>query len=146
LGALSGDDRQRDLLPRFMSVRAATAALAAPVSAEDAMVQSMEDASPTKWHLAHTTWFFERFVLARDPAYRALQPDWDFLCNSYSQSVGPFHARPRRGLLSRPSLAQVLDYRQAVEARVAELLQRDALAADALDVLELGLHHEQQHQ
>ncbi|HSX65307.1 MAG TPA: DinB family protein, partial [Pseudoxanthomonas sp.] len=110
--------RSRILLPaaepaavaaQFDAVRQRTRALAAPLSSEDAMLQSMDDASPAKWHLAHTTWFFERFVLAAQPGYRQWQPDWDYLFNSYYQSVGPIHARPRRGLLSRPSLQEVLD-------------------------------------
>ena len=97
--------------PLYASIRARSVALAAPLSAEDAMVQSMPDASPTKWHLAHTTWFFERFVLAAEPGYVPSMPAWDYLFNSYYKSVGPPHARPQRGLLSRPSLQQVLDYR-----------------------------------
>ena len=96
------------LAERYRAVRQASLALAAPLSAEDAMVQSMADASPAKWHLAHTTWFFEQFVLGRLPGYRPLQPHWQVLFNSYYQSVGPAHARAQRGLLSRPALAQVL--------------------------------------
>lgn len=134
------------LLDAFTRTRALTLRLAAPLSAEDAMVQSMDDASPAKWHLAHTTWFFERFVLRPDPRYRPFEPDWDVLFNSYYHSAGPVHARPRRGLLSRPSLQAVRDYRGAVEAAVVERLQRDALAAQALEALQLGIPHEQQHQ
>ncbi|MCW0452924.1 Hercynine oxygenase [Xanthomonas sacchari] len=110
------------------------------------MVQSMDDASPAKWHLAHTTWFFERFVLGADPAYHPHDPQWDYLFNSYYQSIGPAHARPHRGLLSRPSLAQVLDYRSEIETRVLAQLQAGALAPQTLQILELGLQHEQQHQ
>lgn len=110
------------------------------------MVQSMEDASPTKWHLAHTTWFFERFVLADGGGYTPFDPAWDFLFNSYYQGAGPMHARPQRGVLSRPTLAQVADYREAVESRMRDRLQRGALETRLLDVVELGLHHEQQHQ
>ncbi len=138
--------RLADLATRFGAVRAHSARLAAPVTAEDAMVQSMEDASPTKWHLAHTTWFFERFVLGADAGYRPVDPAWDYLFNSYYQSVGPMHARPRRGLLSRPSLAQVRDYRAEIDRRIGDRLQAGGLDAARLDVLELGLHHEQQHQ
>ena len=96
------------LAAQFARVRARSVALAAPLSAEDAMVQSMPDASPSKWHLAHTTWFFERFVLATQPDYVAFDADWHYLFNSYYQSIGPAHARPQRGLLSRPSLDEVL--------------------------------------
>lgn len=140
------DARSALLLPQFLDMRALTRTLAAPLSAEDAMVQSMDDASPAKWHLAHTTWFFERFVLARDPQYQAFDPAWDYLFNSYYNSAGPMHARARRGMLSRPSLAQVWDYRAAVEATMAERLRQRALDEEALDIVQLGIQHEQQHQ
>jgi ergothioneine biosynthesis protein EgtB len=147
--AVAGHDRTsrtEDLRARFAAMRATTRALAAPLSAEDAMVQSMDDASPAKWHLAHTTWFFERFILAGDVQYRPFDPAWDYLFNSYYNSVGPMHARPRRGLLSRPSLEQVRAYRQHVEARLQQRLHAHALDHAALDILELGIQHEQQHQ
>ncbi|MDY4283248.1 ergothioneine biosynthesis protein EgtB [Xanthomonas sp. LF06-19] len=134
------------LADRLRRVRARSRHLAAPLSEEDAMVQSMDDASPAKWHLAHTTWFFERFVLGADPAYRPHDPQWDYLFNSYYQSIGPAHARPHRGLLSRPSLAQVLDYRAEIESRVLAQLQAGTLEPQTLQILELGLQHEQQHQ
>ncbi|MBO9881583.1 ergothioneine biosynthesis protein EgtB [Xanthomonas sp. D-109] len=134
------------LAERLRRVRDRSRHLAAPLSEEDAMVQSMDDASPAKWHLAHTTWFFERFVLGADPAYRARDPQWDYLFNSYYQSIGPAHARPHRGLLSRPSLAQVLDYRAEIESRVLAQLQAGTLEPQTLQILELGLQHEQQHQ
>jgi ergothioneine biosynthesis protein EgtB len=139
--------RARDpLATRYAAVRARSVALAAPVSAEDAMLQSMPDASPTKWHLAHTTWFFETFVLAELPGHRAANTTWQVLFNSYYQSVGPQHARALRGLLSRPSLAEVRDYRLQVDARMHDALARDAFD-DALRLrIELGLQHEQQHQ
>lgn len=139
-------ERIEALAARFDAVRMHSARLAAPITAEDAMVQSMEDASPTKWHLAHTTWFFERFVLAEDAGYRPVDAAWDYLFNSYYQSVGPMHARPRRGLLSRPSLAQVLDYRAEIDARMRARLHAGTLDAHRLDIVELGLQHEQQHQ
>ena len=110
------------------------------------MVQSMADASPAKWHLAHTTWFFERFVLGTQPGYQPRQPQWHFLFNSYYETIGPAHARPQRGLLSRPSLDQVYGYRQDVDAKVLQLLHDETLDAETLDHLELGLQHEQQHQ
>ncbi|AWV08846.1 hypothetical protein C9I47_3182 [Lysobacter maris] len=134
------------LAARYRHVRARSLALAAPLSPEDAMVQSMADASPAKWHLAHTTWFFELFVLGRDPDYRPYRPDWHYLFNSYYQSAGPMHARPARGLLSRPSLAEVLAYREAVDDAIDEAFARDALDPVARQVLLLGTHHEQQHQ
>lgn len=129
----------------FAAVRGHSRSLAAGLSAEDAALQSMPDASPTKWHLAHTTWFFEQFVLGMAPGYQPVHPRWDYLFNSYYQSVGPMHARPQRGLLSRPSFAEVLAYREEVEARVEARLQ----ASDGPELLRritLGLHHEQQHQ
>lgn len=134
------------LASRFARARARTVELAAPLSAEDAMVQSMPDASPAKWHLAHTTWFFERFILAGDEGYRPVNPDWDFLFNSYYQSIGPMHARPHRGLLTRPSLEQVLDYRRQVDERIAARATAGDLDGEALQRLLLGIQHEQQHQ
>ena len=130
---------------RYAAVRAATVDLAAPLSPEDAMLQSMEDASPAKWHLGHTTWFFEHFVLA--PAgMEPLQPQWHYLFNSYYDSAGPRQPRPRRGLLSRPSLEAVLAWREAVDARVMRALKAGSLEVPQLRRLELGLNHEQQHQ
>ena len=130
---------------RYARVRARTETLAAPLSAEDAMVQSMPDASPTKWHLAHTTWFFAEFVLARfDPGY--LWPDerWRVLFNSYYEAVGPRHARPARGVISRPSLGEVRTWRASVDDRMAAFLQR--AGSEALAATLLGTHHEEQHQ
>ena len=135
-----------DLQHHFDHVRTRSLQLAAPLSAEDAMVQSMPDASPTKWHLAHTTWFFERMVLASVPGYRSRHPQWDYLFNSYYQGIGPAHARARRGVLSRPSLAEVHDYRHDVDKQVLALLRAGDLPATALPHLRLGLQHEQQHQ
>jgi ergothioneine biosynthesis protein EgtB len=135
------------LLADFRAVRARTAELAAPLSAEDQMVQSMPDASPTKWHLAHTSWFFETFVLAAQPGGgRASDPRYRVLFNSYYDAVGEQWARPRRGLLSRPSLAEVHDYRRFVDEAVAGLLERGGASDAQLGTIELGLHHEQQHQ
>lgn len=137
--------RAEDRLARFMRVRRQTLALSAGLTAEDLMVQSMPDASPGKWHLAHTTWFFEQFVLGRDPAYRSPNPAWHYLFNSYYESVGPMHARPQRGVLSRPTLDEVRDYRARIDEAVGEHIAQgidDELAAR----IELGLQHEQQHQ
>lgn len=136
------------LAARYRAVRQRSLALAAPLSAEDAMLQSMDDASPAKWHLAHTTWFFERFVLGAQAAYRPVNEAWDYLFNSYYQSVGPMHARSRRGLLSQPGLAQVIDYRAQVDARMQRGFEHGGFDADSAlkPRIELGLHHEQQHQ
>ncbi|HZZ84715.1 MAG TPA: ergothioneine biosynthesis protein EgtB [Anaeromyxobacteraceae bacterium] len=141
-----GEAGASPLLERFRAVRGATESLASPLSAEDQQVQSMPDASPVKWHLAHTTWFFEEFVLARaDARYRRFHPRYGYLFNSYYEAVGPRHERPRRGLLTRPSLAEVLAYRAFVDERMGELLSGGRGAA-VRAVVELGLHHEQQHQ
>jgi hypothetical protein len=134
-----------DIAARFRGVRQRTLDLCAGLSAEDLQIQSMADASPGKWHLAHTTWFFEQFVLARDPAWHPREEAWLYLFNSYYQSVGPMHARPQRGLLSRPSLDEVLAYRRYVDDAVGELLASDA-DAELTALVELGLQHEQQHQ
>ena len=141
-----GMDDAADLAARFNRVRARSRALAAPLSPEDAQVQSMDDCSPAKWHLAHTTWFFERFVLAERDGYTPFDPDFDFLFNSYYQSVGTMHARPHRGLVTRPTLSRVLEYRDAIDERMRDRLGRDDLDTHARQVLLLGTHHEQQHQ
>jgi ergothioneine biosynthesis protein EgtB len=133
------------LRERLFATRRLTLDLAAPLSDADATIQPFPDASPAKWHLAHTTWFFETFVL-RDhvPGYRAFDERWPFLFNSYYENEGPRHARPKRGMLSRPSLDEVRAYR----AQVDEALDRalPSLPPHALELLELGIHHEQQHQ
>ena len=121
--------------------------LAAPLSPEDQLVQSMPDASPTKWHLAHTTWFFETFVLSRFvPGYRAVDERYAYLFNSYYEAVGPRQPRPQRGALTRPSLDEVRAYRDAIDERMDAVPRRGAGGGDALDRIELGLQHEQQHQ
>lgn len=137
------------LAQRLAAVRAQTLALAAPLSEADCQVQSMPDASPVKWHLAHTTWFFETFVLERfEPGFRPWHPAWRVLFNSYYQGVGEQHPRPQRGLVTRPSLAEVRAWRASVDERLQALLaapppgQGDALGT----LVELGLQHEQQHQ
>ncbi len=130
----------------YQRVRERSLALCAPLAPEDTVVQSMPDASPTKWHLAHTTWFFERFVLGHGGDGPApLHPEWHFLFNSYYQSAGPMHARAERGLLTRPTLAEIRAYRAHIDARVLALLERP-VDAQLEFVLDLGLHHEQQHQ
>jgi len=131
-----------DLAQRYREIRAHTEHLAAPLSAEDAQVQSMPDASPVKWHLAHSSWFFETVILAPRPGYRPFDPSYGYLFNSYYEAVGPRHPRPRRGLLTRPSLEAVMAYRAHVDAAMADACADPALA----DLIVLGLHHEQQHQ
>src|SRR5580692_6308185 len=117
------DDEERNLLERFRAVRAGSLARAAPLSAEDQQAQSMPDCSPTKWHLAHVTWFFETFLLAPQlPGYAPFDPAFGFLFNSYYEAVGPRHPRPARGLITRPTLAEVLAYRRHVDTHMARLL------------------------
>ncbi|MGI9592021.1 MAG: ergothioneine biosynthesis protein EgtB [Myxococcota bacterium] len=137
-----------DLATRFRRIRRATEELAAPLSPEDCGLQSMPDASPTKWHLAHTTWFFETLVLERHvPRYQPFDLHFRVLFNSYYNSVGEQYTRAQRGLLSRPSLDEVRDYRRHVDARLLALLEDPARDPEGIDdVVELGLHHEQQHQ
>jgi ergothioneine biosynthesis protein EgtB len=130
----------------YREVRAKSRDLALPLSDADATVQSMPDASPAKWHLAHTSWFFETIVLA--PAlsnYAIFNPAYQFLFNSYYESLGPRHARPRRGMLTRPTLDEILAYRDHVDAAM-ELLLLAPLSAPTIEMIELGCHHEQQHQ
>lgn len=134
-------------MARYARVRERTEALAAPLSGEDQVLQSMPEASPTKWHRGHTTWFFETFLLKRagEPAY---DERYGFLFNSYYESVGERIPRPRRGMLSRPSAAEIGDYRRAVDHKVLELLRTvdEGGLASLGGVLELGLAHEEQHQ
>jgi ergothioneine biosynthesis protein EgtB len=133
------------LLDRFRRVRRQTEALAEPLSSEDQTVQSMPDASPTKWHLAHTTWFFETFLLKPQlPTYRPFDPAYEYLFNSYYEAVGPRHPRPRRGMITRPGVDEVLAYRRHVTEAMAELIASNR--SNSTDLIELGLHHEQQHQ
>ncbi|HLU77501.1 MAG TPA: ergothioneine biosynthesis protein EgtB [Burkholderiales bacterium] len=138
-------DPSTDLAARYRAVRDATMALTRPLSDEDCVVQSMPDCSPAKWHLAHTTWFFETFILEAQAGYRPYAPAYRVLFNSYYQSVGAQHARPRRGLLTRPSRAEVTAYRAAIDEQMDALLRR-GVAREVAAIVELGLHHEQQHQ
>ncbi len=134
------------LAHRFHAVRAMTNTLARPLTAEDMMVQSCPEASPVKWHLAHTTWFFETFVLRPYLAdYQPLHPDFLWLFNSYYKSLGEHPEKRLRASFSRPSLDQIRAYRQHVEDGIAQLLASGA-SAEVRDRIELGMHHEQQHQ
>jgi ergothioneine biosynthesis protein EgtB len=142
-------DGATGLLARYAAVRALSERLAAPLSSEDCCIQSMPDASPTKWHLAHTTWFFETFVLVPELAdYEVYETRFAYLFNSYYEALGPRHSRPKRGLLTRPDLNEVYAYRRHVDAAIAKLIestgQAQLLRLEPL--IELGLHHEQQHQ
>jgi ergothioneine biosynthesis protein EgtB len=138
-----------DVAAEYAAIRRTTEALCRPLALEDYVVQAMPDVSPAKWHLAHVTWFFETFVLARyQPRHRPFHPDYRVLFNSYYQGVGPQHARAQRGHLSRPTVAEIYAYRRAVDSAMAELLEAGAFWADteAMAVVALGLNHEQQHQ
>ena len=134
-------------LQAFRRVRAETERRAALLSAEDQVVQSMSDASPTKWHRAHASWFFEQFLLrphAED--YRAIDERFAYLYNSYYVSAGPRQARPQRGLITRPSAVEVTAYRRHVDDAVARLIESENSLAELAPIIEIGLHHEQQHQ
>ena len=135
-----------NLLERYQQVRRTTEALAEPLSAEDQMMQSMPDASPVKWQRAHTSWFFETFVLAGLEGEAAPQADRALLFNSYYEAVGPRVARAQRGLLSRPSLEEVRTYRREIDERMTRWLEPDRLPPARARLVELGLAHEQQHQ
>jgi ergothioneine biosynthesis protein EgtB len=144
-----GQDLRWTSIQAFREVRAETERRAAPLSAEDQVIQSMPDASPIKWHRAHTTWFFEQFLLIPHvDGYRAFDERFSFLFNSYYVAAGPRHARPKRGLITRPGVADVTAYRTHVDEAVEKLIA-DAGAEqmrEVLTVLEIGLNHEQQHQ
>ncbi|MHB8431461.1 MAG: ergothioneine biosynthesis protein EgtB [Acidimicrobiales bacterium] len=137
---------ERSLADRFTATRMLTESLAAPLSAEDQTVQSMPDVSPTKWHRAHTTWFFETFLLDPGPAdYRVYDPGYGYLFNSYYEGVGARHPRPNRGLVTRPGIEEIADYRRHVDEAMTTLLER-ATDPETIDLVELGVQHEQQHQ
>jgi ergothioneine biosynthesis protein EgtB len=142
-----GQTPASQIAERFRAVRAVTRSLAAPLSAEDCAIQSMPDASPVKWHLAHTTWFFETFILSKvDPGREPFHPAFRVLFNSYYNAVGDKHPRPQRGLLSRPSLEEVLRYRDRIEEELADLLAAGKLDEKMQALVALGIQHEQQHQ
>ena len=139
------NDSSESVSARFLRVRAATTHLCRSLQPEDAVIQSMPDASPAKWHLAHTTWFFEHFVVQPHlKGYSVFREEFNYLFNSYYYSVGPMHLRPKRGMLSRPSLSTVLAYREYVDEAILSLLEQDD--NDITNLVLLGLNHEQQHQ
>ena len=144
----SGTSAQ-NLVEAYLAVREETERRAAPLSPEDQLIQSMPDASPAKWHRAHTTWFFEQFLLGEHcRGYQVFHPDYAFLFNSYYVSAGPRHARHQRGHLTRPSADEVTAYRRHVDAAIVKFFQtagEDTLKGLA-PLVEVGLNHEQQHQ
>lgn len=146
--AADNEPAAHNLSGRYAEVRAVSVALSAGLSPEDCALQSMPDASPIKWHLAHTTWFFETFVLEQAvPGYRHFQAEYRVLFNSYYVTVGERHSRPERGLLSRPPLHAILNYRDHVDAAMQRVIsQGDVVPQRLRELIELGLHHEQQHQ
>ena len=138
----AADKASQSLRTRYRDVRSLSEALARPLSAEDQCVQSMPDASPAKWHLAHTTWFFEKIILSQSKSYKPFNARFDELFNSYYLGLGMPFSRPNRGLLTRPNVTEVMDYRCHVDRAMGEVLETGAPA----DAIELGLNHEQQHQ
>ncbi|MEE8166293.1 MAG: DinB family protein, partial [Myxococcota bacterium] len=145
---MTNGERSEMLGRRYRAIRGVTTSLCQTLTPEDCVAQSMTEASPAKWHLAHTTWFFETFLLSRqDSGYAVFHPRFEYLFNSYYDSVSVQFSRPDRGLLTRPSLDEVGQYRAHVDRVVAALLDDPGrLADEVLDIIELGLHHEQQHQ
>ncbi len=140
-------DARDHLKQRLFDTRGTSLDLVSTLSAEDMVVQAMEDASPSKWHLAHVTWFFETFVASQFLSdYRTCDERLQFCFNSYYESHGPRQPRGRRGLLSRPSISEVLAYRSHVDRALARLMDMDDLPPDAARLIELGINHEQQHQ
>lgn len=131
---------------RYRAVRERTVSLCAPLRVEDHVVQPVVDVSPPKWHLGHTTWFFEQFILGTDPAYTVFSADMAYMFNSYYETVGKRVLRADRGNMTRPSLEEVHAYRRHVDAAMEELLSAGALPSERSHILELGLNHEEQHQ
>ena len=149
ISAAPGANLRRTWSEAFRTVRGETERRASHLSPEDQIVQSMADASPAKWHRAHTTWFFETFLLKSHVAdYREFDERFGFLFNSYYVAAGPRHARPERGLITRPNVEEVAAYRAHVDGAVDRLIESAdaALLAKIVPIVEIGLHHEQQHQ
>ncbi len=135
------------LTKRFTDVRGVTMKLIQPLEAEDFIIQSHEDVSPAKWHIAHTTWFFERMILKEyKSGYQEFNPAFDFLFNSYYNTIGPYQPRHQRGVLSRPTVDEVIAYRRYVDDQVLELLADSDKKTEVEKLIEMGLQHEQQHQ
>jgi ergothioneine biosynthesis protein EgtB len=149
LVVISTDHPASSLRGRLAQTRGMSLQIAEPLTEEDQIVQAMEDASPTKWHLAHTTWFFEEFVLKPyDPAYKVYDERFNYCFNSYYENAGPRHPRPQRALLTRPTHDEVMSYRHHIDRALDNFFDRggNGPAPDALALIELGIHHEQQHQ
>jgi ergothioneine biosynthesis protein EgtB len=145
----TGPSRGERLLARYREIRDFTTGLCANLEPEDCVVQSMPDVSPTKWHLAHTTWFFETFILKKFlPGYRAEIPQYAYLFNSYYNAAGDMHRRDLRGLISRPTVKEARRYRASIDSHIANLLSDadERLLVEIEPILILGIHHEQQHQ
>jgi ergothioneine biosynthesis protein EgtB len=140
------DDKHR-ILNSFLNTRTLSTALASSLQPEDQMIQSMPDASPTKWHLAHTSWFFETFILQPNrTGYQCFHPEYSYLFNSYYNQVGAQYSRPQRGLISRPTVAEVYRYREHVDQATTDYIEHDDPTPEVLALIELGIQHEQQHQ
>ncbi|MCR9294201.1 MAG: ergothioneine biosynthesis protein EgtB [bacterium] len=140
------DSSNSQLARRFQQVRERSKLITQPLTPEDCVIQSMPDVSPMRWHLAHTSWFFETFLLSSNTDYQPFNERFEYLFNSYYNTVGQQFPRHQRGLLSRPGLSEIMDYRSHVDANVHRWLTSQGLSADELKVLEIGLQHEQQHQ
>lgn len=141
------ESRRDQLLRRYRAVRAFSERLCETLCTEDYVVQSMPDASPVRWHLAHTTWFYETFILAHSPDYQRFNDSFEYLFNSYYDSVGEQYPREKRGLLTRPTVEEIIHYRNSIDERMADTLRDvNEEKIHLLDILELGLNHEQQHQ
>lgn len=139
--------RLKSLCSRFRAVREHTRRICSTLQPEDCVIQSMPNVSPIRWHLAHTTWFFETFVLKQFADYQSTFREYEYLFNSYYNAVGDQFPRDRRGFLSRPTVSEILDYRQQIDQRIIDCLGRQHQWSDGLlEMVELGLHHEQQHQ
>src|SRR5712692_4188829 len=143
---LDAADRN-ELMHWYECTRKLTCELCAPLEIEDYVVQPVADVSPPKWHLGHTTWFFERMVLSEMPGYEPLHPQYNLIFNSYYNALGPRWARSMRGALSRPTVSEVVSYRSHVDQHLLEQLSDGArIASEVSGLVELGIHHEQQHQ
>ncbi len=143
---LSEQNSPESLLQRYQRVRQASLKLSEPLGPEDMMIQSMPDASPTRWHLAHTSWFFEQFLLSAQDNFKAFREGWDFLFNSYYYTVGEMYKRPQRGLLSRPTVQEIMEYRAHIDLQMGELIAASDQQEEFAVLVTLGLNHEQQHQ
>lgn len=140
---------RKELINNYIKVRNFSNKLAEPLEIEDYVIQSMPDVSPTKWHLAHTSWFFETFILSKlNQGYESPFPQYNYLFNSYYVQVGERHSRPKRGLISRPTVEEVYEYRTYIDEQTTEFLETcdETTLANILYVIDTGIHHEQQHQ